>query len=140
VTGGERIGTVGSYVQPTIFADVPRSSQLFKEEVFGPVGAFLKFETLSEAVEIANDCDYALAAGIWCNDVSASLAIAKELEAGTVWVNGMMTTWGYNTPFGGGKLTGGGRTNGREGLLQYLHPRSINIKTNPLAGLKIAKL
>eukprot|EP00665_Eupelagonemidae_sp_cell47_P005158 gene5159-6677_t len=141
VTGGSRIGRVGNFVEPTIFADVPRDSALAKEEVFGPVGAFLKWETMQDVIELANATDYALAAGIWSKDVDAALGLASHLQAGTVWINGMMTTWGYNTPFGGGKLTGGGPTNGKEGLMQYLVPKSVNVKLPAAAALRVpAKL
>ena len=136
-TGGRRIGTTGNFVEPTIFADVPRTSALAKEEVFGPVGAFLRFSSLQDVVALANDTNYALAAGIWTRDLDAAMGLATQLQAGTVWVNGMMTTWGYNTPFGGGKLTGGGRTNGKEGLMQYLVPRSINVKMPAAAEIRV---
>eukprot|EP00039_Didymoeca_costata_P006732 m.92891 g.92891 ORF g.92891 m.92891 type:complete len:491 (-) comp13369_c0_seq1:109-1581(-) len=127
VTGGHQIGDSGLFVQPTIFADVKPDSTIANEEIFGPVAAFMKFGTVEEAVEIANNSDYALAAGIWTKSLDNALSMAKALDAGTVWVNGMMMTWGYNTPFGGGKLTGGGRTNGKEGLMHYLVPKTISI-------------
>ena len=92
---------------------------------------------MEEAVEIANETDYALAAGVWSSDVDAAFGLASRLDAGTVWINGMMTTWGYNCPFGGGKLTGSGRTNGREGLMQYLVPRAVALKLPAPAALRV---
>jgi delta 1-pyrroline-5-carboxylate dehydrogenase len=83
----------GNFVEPTVFADVPRDSPLAREEVFGPVGAFIKWESMEEAVEIANETDYALAAGVWSSDVDAAFGLASRLDAGTVWINGTMTTW-----------------------------------------------
>lgn len=73
VFGGEQAGTEGYYFQPTIFADVNNQMKIAQEEIFGPVGVFIKFETREEAVAIANDSDYALAAGVWTKSLDISL-------------------------------------------------------------------
>merc|ERR1712226_1584247 len=85
--GGNRIGEKGYYVQPTVFTDVTDNMTIAKEEIFGPVMQLMKFKTLDEAIRRANDTRYGLAAGICTRDVGTALAAARDMEAGTVWVN-----------------------------------------------------
>ena len=85
--GGDRIGSKGYYIEPTIFADVEDSMVIAKEEIFGPVMQLMKFKTNEEAVERANSSSYGLAAGVCSRDIGNALAMANELDAGTVWVN-----------------------------------------------------
>lgn len=85
--GGERVGTKGYYVAPTIFTDVEDTMVIAKEEIFGPVMQLMKFKTTEEAIERANNSPYGLAAGVCSRDVGNALAIAAELDSGTVWIN-----------------------------------------------------
>ena len=98
----------GYYVKPTVFANVTPEMTISKEEIFGPVLSILGYETLDQAVEIGNDTEYGLAAGVWTRDISRAHRVARRLRAGSVWVNywdgGDMTA-----PFGGYKQSGNGR-------------------------------
>ena len=80
VFGGKRIGTEGYYVQPTLFADVDNSMVVAREEIFGPVGVFIRFDTAEEAVAIANDSDFGLAAGIWTASLDTTVFCTEKLE------------------------------------------------------------
>jgi len=110
VIGGERLQTVagGCYVAPTIFDEVAHGSTIAREEIFGPVLSVIAFDTEEEALRIANDTDYGLAAGLFTRDISRTHRVARRLRAGSVWVNywdgGDMTA-----PFGGYKQSGNGR-------------------------------
>ncbi|KAA2286073.1 aldehyde dehydrogenase [Arenimonas fontis] len=110
VIGGERLQTVagGCYVAPTIFDEVAHGSTIAREEIFGPVLSVIAFDTEEEALRIANDTDYGLAAGLFTRDISRAHRVARKLRAGSVWVNywdgGDMTA-----PFGGYKQSGNGR-------------------------------
>ena len=114
----------GSYVAPTLFSEVNNQMQIAKEEIFGPVGAVLGFSTLDEAVSIANDSIYGLAAGIWTSDVTAAHKMARDIDAGVIWVNcfdhGDMTQ-----PWGGFKQSGTGRDKCLETLLTVTHTKSV---------------
>jgi len=130
VCGGTTASVGTGAVVPTIFADVPDDAVIMQEEIFGPVGSFAPFETLEEVIERANDSLYGLAAGVWSSNINTCMAVAEGVDAGTVWVNGMMGSWGYQAPFGGPKQTGGGRTNGKQGLDEYLISKTISINLN----------
>jgi len=124
--GGERPeDTPGEcFVQPTVIADVENGMQVAQEEIFGPVASVLSFSSESEVVELANDTDYGLAAGVWTEDTRRALRMVEKLEAGTVWVNEYRTV-SYRSPFGGYKDSGLGRENGREGLEEYQQTKSV---------------
>jgi acyl-CoA reductase-like NAD-dependent aldehyde dehydrogenase len=128
VCGGEVRDVGTGAIVPTIFADVPDDATIMREEIFGPVGCFASFDSIEEVVERANDSPYGLAAGIWSSNINTCLTLAENLDAGTVWVNGMMSSWGYQAPFGGPKQTGGGRTNGKQGLEEYLITKTVSIQ------------
>jgi gamma-glutamyl-gamma-aminobutyraldehyde dehydrogenase len=110
VLGGQRIEPVagGCYVEPTIFDEVPHGATISREEIFGPVLAVIGFDDEAEALRIANDTPFGLAAGLWTKDLSRAHRVARQLRAGSVWVNywdgGDMTA-----PFGGYKQSGNGR-------------------------------
>merc|ERR1719359_1984946 len=87
LVGGDRQGDKGFFVQPTVFSDVTDDMLIAKEEIFGPVMQLMKFKTLDEAIQRANTTHFGLAAGICTRDVGTALAAAKDLDAGTVWVN-----------------------------------------------------
>ncbi len=117
----------GAYVAPTLFTDVDNRMTIAREEIFGPVASVIPFETLDEAVAIANDTIYGLAAAVWTRDLDKAHRLIKELEAGVVWVNcfdeGDMTQ-----PFGGMKQSGNSRDKCFESLLEYTQPKSAWIR------------
>jgi acyl-CoA reductase-like NAD-dependent aldehyde dehydrogenase len=118
----------GQFIEPTIFADVHNQMRIAREEVFGPVAAAIRFKTLEEAVEIANDTPYGLAAGVWTQDMSRALLMSEKLQAGTVWINTYRAV-SYTSPFGGYKRSGLGRENGMEAVEAYLQTKSVWIST-----------
>jgi gamma-glutamyl-gamma-aminobutyraldehyde dehydrogenase len=127
VHGGRIRSDLGSgwYVEPTIFDQVSSGSRLFQEEVFGPILAVTPFETEAQAIELANDSHYGLAASLYTTDVRRAQRVARAIQAGTVSVNGF-SEGDITTPFGGYKQSGfGGRDNGLEALDQYQQIKTI---------------
>jgi acyl-CoA reductase-like NAD-dependent aldehyde dehydrogenase len=126
VTGGvdapEGLDT-GYYVQPTVFADVRNDMTIAQEEIFGPVLSVIPYESVDDAVAIANDSPYGLSGGVWGADVDAATAVARRIRTGGVEVNGGR----YNplAPFGGYKQSGIGREAGRYGLEEFLQTKSL---------------
>ncbi len=116
--------TRGFFVRPTIFANVHNQMRIAREEIFGPVLCLLRFKTLAEAIEIANDTPYGLAAYMQTNDMQKAHAVARRLRAGSVHING--ASQGYLEPFGGYRQSGNGRECGTYGLLEFLEVKSIN--------------
>jgi len=125
--GGERIGSRGYFIQPTIFADVKDDMRIAKEEIFGPVMQVLKFDNLDEVIDRANDTEYGLAAGLFTRDLEKALYISQGLKAGTVWVN-CYDAFGAQSPFGGYKMSGIGRELGEYGLQSYTEVKTVTIK------------
>ncbi len=123
---GDPVGVpdAGYYFAPTVFRDVPNTAELAREEVFGPVLATMPFDDLDEAVMLANDSAYGLAAHIWTRELRTAHHAAAALKAGTVFVNCMLLA-DPAFPFGGCKLSGLGRENGAEVLEAYLEPKSV---------------
>ena len=108
----------GFYLEPAVFSEVTPKMSIFQEEIFGPVASIIKFSSVEEALGLANDTDYGLAASIWTKDKKYGQALAAKINAGTIWLN----TYGmfYNElPYGGFKQSGFGKELGREGLLEY---------------------
>lgn len=118
----------GMFVEPTIFADVHNKMRIAREEVFGPVLAAIRFKDVDDAVEIANDTVYGLAAGVWTKDMRRALMMSERLQAGTVWVNTYRAV-SFMSPFGGYKRSGLGRENGQEAVDAYLQTKSVWIST-----------
>uniref|UniRef100_A0A0K8SBS2 Aldehyde dehydrogenase domain-containing protein n=1 Tax=Lygus hesperus TaxID=30085 RepID=A0A0K8SBS2_LYGHE len=126
-TGGKRVGSQGYFVEPTIFTDVDDNMTIAREEIFGPVQQIMKFDSLDEVIDRANDSNYGLAAAVYSNNVNTINTITQALQSGVVWVNT------YNTilpqaPFGGYKMSGIGRELGQYGLEAY-----TQIKTSIIA-------
>jgi len=117
-------GNKGLFIQPTIFSSVTNNMRIAQEEIFGPVLAVLRFSDEEQAIQIANDTKYGLAAGVWTQSLPRAINISERLEAGTVWVNTYRST-SFTTPFGGYKASGLGRENGLEGIKEYLQTKSI---------------
>jgi len=129
LVGGGKYEKAGYYVQPTVFADVNDNMRIAKEEIFGPVQQILKFKTMDEAIDRANDTEYGLAASIFTNDYNKALEFAAGVKAGNIWVNGHHI-FSQQAPFGGYKLSGVGREGGEEGILAFCEVKHVSMKTN----------
>jgi betaine-aldehyde dehydrogenase len=119
----------GYYVEPTIFYDVDNSARIAREEIFGPVAAVIPFEDEKDAVKIANDTPYGLAAAVWTRDIFKAFRAVKALKAGIVWVNHMQPTY-VEAPWGGYKQSGFGRELGPWGIEEYLETKQVHINLN----------
>jgi acyl-CoA reductase-like NAD-dependent aldehyde dehydrogenase len=127
VSGGERttVGGKGNFVTATVFADVEPGMQIAREEIFGPVAAVIPVDDVDHAIATANATEYGLAAGIWTRDVGKAHRIARELQAGTVWIN-TYNQYDSASPFGGYKQSGFGRDLGYEAALEkYTQVKSV---------------
>ncbi|WP_127143984.1 aldehyde dehydrogenase family protein [Pelagibacterium montanilacus] len=132
--GAERIkANAGLYYAPTLMSGVTRDMKIAREEVFGPVLSILTFETLDEAIGIANDTHYGLSAGIWTSDHDRALIAARDLRAGTVWVNCWMDGFS-EMPFGGVRQSGLGREQGAQAIEEFTEQKSVLFHRGPRAG------
>lgn len=117
----------GAYVQPTVWTGLPESARCIKEEVFGPVCHVAPFDTEEEAIRLANDTRYSLAAAVWTQDLTRGHRVAQAMKAGLAWVNCWFLR-DLRTPFGGSGLSGIGREGGRHSLHFYTEPTNVCIK------------
>jgi len=124
--GGERHGTEGYYIQPTIFTDVKPEMTISKEEIFGPVVAIAKFKDHDDIIDVANNSFYGLAAAVFSRDISRALITANKLKAGSVYINSYHDIE-TNVPFGGYKQSGVGRELGRYALDNFTEVKSVHV-------------
>lgn len=124
ITGGHRLDRRGYFVHPTVLANVDPGMRLYQQEIFGPVVTVLPFDDDDEAVALANDSEYGLAATAWTRDLSRAHRLAKRLEAGTVSLNCQMV-FDHSVPFGGYKQSGWGHEWGRDGVESFQQTKSV---------------
>jgi len=126
VAGGKRqpVNGKGYFVQATVLDGVRNDMRVAREEIFGPVLAVISFDDVDDAVRIANDTPYGLAAGIWTRDVKKAHAVSRRLQAGTVWVN-TYNFYDAGVPFGGYKSSGFGRDLGPDSLRDVTQVKSV---------------
>ncbi|KAI9340011.1 putative aldehyde dehydrogenase-like protein C9E9.09c [Obelidium mucronatum] len=122
--GGSRIGSEGCFMEPAIFSKVNEEMRIVKEEIFGPVVCIMKFKTIEEAIQRANNSVYGLAAGVFTSSLSTAVRMTNALKAGTVWTNGF-GMGSSSLPFGGYKQSGYGKDGGLEALATYTQTKSV---------------
>lgn len=115
----------GYWVEPTVLADVTMDMRVARQEIFGPVLSVLRWTTIEQAIEMANDVDYGLTAAIWTRDVNQALHLGRRIDAGYLWINTVGTHF-RNVPYGGMKNSGVGSEEGLEELLSYTQVKAIN--------------
>ena len=124
VTGGERCGKRGYFVKPTIFDEVDNNMKIAREEIFGPVVSAITFDDVADMVRQSNSSIYGLAAAVWTRDIKKAHRLARDLKAGTIWVN-TYNTFDAASPFGGFKQSGFGRELGIHALELYTQVKSV---------------
>ena len=130
LTGGKRVSGAGNYFEPTVLADVPANSPAYRDELFGPVAALFRARDLDDAIRIANDTSFGLGAAAWTRDQAETDRFIRDLEAGTVFINGMVAS-DPRFPFGGVKHSGYGRELGPWGLHEFVNIKTVRRQAAP---------
>ncbi|KAJ7986137.1 hypothetical protein DPEC_G00347670 [Dallia pectoralis] len=125
--GGKVLGLKGFFIEPTVFSNVKDDMRVAREEIFGPVQLILKFKTIDEVIERANNTEYGLVAAVFTSDITKAMTVSTAMQAGTVWIN-CFNALGTQCPFGGYKMSGNGRELGDSGLKEYSEVKTITIK------------
>jgi aldehyde dehydrogenase (NAD+) len=128
ISGGNRIGSKGFFIEPTIFLNPSTAAPISREEVFGPVVVINTFKTEDEVLEAANDTEYGLYASVFTQDISIALRMVKGLESGMVGVNCTSPTAPFDMPFGGVKQSGDGREFSHKSLFAWTETKTAMFK------------
>ena len=131
--GGKRIDGPGNYFQPTVLADIPVGSPAYQEETFGPVASIFRARDVDDAIRLANDTSFGLASAAWTRDEAEADRFVRDLEAGTVFINGMVAS-DPRFPFGGVKNSGYGRELGPWGLREFVNVKTVRRSTPPASA------
>jgi aldehyde dehydrogenase (NAD+) len=123
----------GYYVSPTVFADVENDMRVAREEIFGPVNCVIPYDTVEEAIAIANDSEYGLSGAVWSEDLDRAMEVARKIRTGTFTLNGW--TLDPHIPFGGYKASGMGRQNGPEGLDAFVEIKAVHVTADQATAL-----
>ncbi len=129
LTGGERMLGNGNYFEPTVLVDVPRTSAVYRQELFGPVATLFRVKDLDEAIALANDSPFGLAASAWTRDPSEQQRLVSELQCGSVFLNAMVAT-DPQLPFGGTKRSGYGRELSAAGMREFMNAKTVVIASS----------
>ncbi len=127
--GGKRVGEKGYFIEPTVFTDMDPKSEIHTQEIFGPVSVVRSFKTEEEIMELSNDTNFGLMAGVFTQDINRAMRIASEFESGMVGINCISLMFRM-TPFGGSKESGLGREGGVHVLRAFTEPKTIMINMN----------
>ncbi|KAM9409190.1 retinal dehydrogenase 2 [Pholidichthys leucotaenia] len=125
--GGKALDVKGFFIEPTVFSNVRDDMRIAREEIFGPVQQIMKFKTIEEVIERANNTEYGLAAAVFTKDINKAITISTAMRAGTVWIN-CFNALSTQCPFGGYKMSGNGRELGECGLKEYSEVKTITVK------------
>jgi succinate-semialdehyde dehydrogenase/glutarate-semialdehyde dehydrogenase len=138
LTGGERMLGDGNYFEPTVLTGVPRTSAVYREELFGPVAMLFRVQDLNEAIEVANDTPFGLAASAWTRDPAEQQRLISELQCGGVFLNAMVAS-DPRLPFGGIKRSGYGRELSAAGMREFLNAKTVVIASAASAHEPVSK-
>jgi succinate-semialdehyde dehydrogenase/glutarate-semialdehyde dehydrogenase len=128
LTGGKRLDGPGYFYEPTALTEVPVNSPAYRDEVFGPVASLFRAQDLADAIRIANDTSFGLAASVWTNDPEEQSRFIEEIDAGLIFVNGMVAS-DPRLPFGGVKQSGYGRELGVYGIREFVNIKTVCIRS-----------
>ncbi|VAX21180.1 Succinate-semialdehyde dehydrogenase [NAD]; Succinate-semialdehyde dehydrogenase [NADP+], partial [hydrothermal vent metagenome] len=127
LTGGDRVNRKGAFYQPTVLSNVKKGMLAYSEELFGPVAIMIRVKDENEAIQIANDSPFGLGAAIWTKDIEKGKELAKQIESGAVFINGLVKS-DPRLPFGGVKSSGYGRELSHYGIKEFVNIKSVWIK------------